>query len=158
LTRFKDLDPDQRGAFKELLLRAVDRRVKEDMDYTSQAYRLLALGNGAGIALLASFMGVVAGRGNPLDALVSPLWKFLLGVLLAALINVPLMAVAAEAVNRQVNQTVEFFQNKADLESIQGWGLSKRGRILVALLALSSLACFIWGVAQCIWLLNSVKP
>lgn len=126
MTRFNDLDADQKIAFKELLLRGIDRRIREDIEYTNHVYRLLILGNGAGIALLAPFLGAVAARGNPLGDLVSPLWKFFLGCVFAALIFAPLMAVAAQATTHTVNQAVEFFKNQADLESLQGWGLSKR--------------------------------
>ena len=156
MTQFKDFDDDQRVALKELLLRAVDRRVKEDMEYTNHVYRLLVLGNGAGIALWASFIGVVAGRGHPVGDLVSPLWKFLLGCVLAAFIYAPLMGVASQALNHQVKQTVQFFRNELEFETIQGWSLNKKGRILVGVLALSSLVCFVAGVSQCIWHLNSL--
>jgi hypothetical protein len=158
MTKFKEFDDDQRGALKEFLLCALDRRVKEDMENTNHAYKLLALGNGAGIALLASFIGVVAGRGQEVGDLVAPLWKFLLGCVLAALIYAPLMAVASQAVTHQANQAIQFIRNEIDLEQMQGWGLSKRGRLVVSILALSSLALFIAGVVQCIWILNSLKP
>lgn len=158
MTKFRELDADQKAIVKEMLLRAIDRRVKEDMEYTSQVYRLLVLGNGAGIALLASFMGVVAGRGHSIDALVSPLWKFLLGCILGALIYAPHMGVAAQAVYHAANQTTQFLKNELDLESIQGWGLSKRGRKLIAILALGSLILFVLGVIQCIYLLSTLRP
>lgn len=158
MTRFRDFDDDQRAALKELLLRAVDRRVKEDMEYTNHVYRFLVLGNSAGIVLLASFIGVVAGRGHEVGDLVVPLWKFLLGCVLAAFIYAPLMGVAAQAVNHQVNQTVQFFRNELEFEAIQGWGLTKKGRVIISILALSSLASFVVGVVQCIWILNALKP
>lgn len=94
MTKFKELDNDQKGAFKDLMLRAVDRRIKEDIEYTQHSYRLLIIGNGAGIALLASFIGAIVGRGNPAaGALIAPLWKFFLGCFLAAMIYAPLRKV-----------------------------------------------------------------
>lgn len=128
------------------------------MEYTNHVYRLLVLGNGAGIALLASFMGVVAGRGHPVAELVPPLWKFLLGCILAALIYAPHMAVAAQAVNHAANQTIQFLKNEIDLESVQGWVLDRRGQRVIALLALSSFLLFVVGVIQCIYVLASLSP
>lgn len=157
MTKFREFDDDQRTVFKELLFRGIDRRIKEDMEYTSHVFKFLVLGNGAGIALLASFMGVVAGRGNPLDALISPLWKFLLGAVLAALIYAPMMAVATEATTKTLAEAVEFFQNRIEFEAMQGWGLSKRGRRVVAWLMALSLICFVWGVVQCVGILSSIK-
>jgi hypothetical protein len=157
MTKFRDLDDDQRGAFKELFMRGLDRRIKEEMDFTNQAFRLLMLGNGAGIALLASFIGAVAGRGHPVGDLVSPLWKFLLGVVCAGLISAPFMAVASQATNHTINQLMQFFRNEIDIESMQGWGFTKRGRIVIGGLSLLSLLFFVIGVMQCIWLLNTLK-
>lgn len=158
MTKFREFDEDQRVVFKELLLRGIDRRIKEDMEYTGHVFRFLVLGNGAGIALLASFMGVVAGRGHPLDALVSPLWKFLLGAVFAALIYAPLMAVSTEATNKVLAEAVQFFKNELDFESMQGWALNKRGQRVVGFLILASFICFIWGVIQCVGILSSLKP
>jgi hypothetical protein len=119
-------------------------------------YRLLVLGNGAGIALLATFMGAVAAAGNPLANLVAPLWKFFIGCVLAALIYAPLMAVASQATNHIANQAFAFFQNQIDIESMQGYGFNRLGLWVVRLLALGSLSFFSWGVYQCIQILKSL--
>jgi hypothetical protein len=158
MTKFRELDSDQKAMAKEMLMRAIDRRVKEDIEYTNHVYRLLVLGNGAGIVLLASFIGVIAGKGQSVTELVPPLWKFLLGCILAALIYAPHMAVATQAVNHAAAQTLQFLKNEIELESIQGWVLNKRGQRVVALLALLSFALFVVGVLQCIYLLSSLRP
>jgi hypothetical protein len=95
MTHFRDLDPNQKEAVRELLLRGIDRRIREDIEYTNQIFRLLIVGNGAGVALLATFMGAVAANGHPVSALVTPLWKFFLGCISAAFIYWPLVAVAS---------------------------------------------------------------
>lgn len=155
MTKFRDLSPEQKEGIKELLLIGVERRIKEEIDYTNQIYRLLILGNGAGIALLTTFMGAILSSGNPIIELVSPLWKFLAGATFAALIYLPLMAVASQATIHNANQFSDFIQDKIDLEAIQGWGLSSGGRILILLFLLTSVSMFFWGVAQCITILAS---
>lgn len=157
MTRFRDLDGDQKDAFKELLLRGIDRRIHEEIEYTNQVYRLLVLGNGAGIALLATFMGAVAATGNPFADLVAPLWKFFIGCVLAALIYAPLMAVSSQATNHIARQALAFFQNQIDIESLQGYGFNRLGLWVVRLLALASLSFFSWGVYQCIQILKSLQ-
>lgn len=154
MTKFKDFDDNQKDALKDLLLIAIERKIKEEIELTNQIFRLLILGNGAGIALLATFMGAIAATENPISELVSPLWKFLIGAVLAALIYAPLFAVASQATIHVSNQVLEFLQNKIDLETIEGWGLSQTGLKLVRLLALLSLISFFWGVYQCISILE----
>jgi hypothetical protein len=155
MTRFHDLDTDQKGAVKELLLRAIDRRVREEIDYTSQVNRLLLLGNGAGVAILVTFMGAVASNGNPLADFAAPLWKFFIGCVLAALIYFPTLAVASEATFHIEKQAMAFFQNQIDLEALQGYGFNRLGLWCVRLLSLAS-SFFAWGVYQCIQILKSL--
>ena len=81
MTKYKDFDDDQKSAVKELLFIGIERRIKEEGEYTNQVFKLLILGNGAGIALLSTFMGAIAASGNPISELVSPLWKFFLAQL-----------------------------------------------------------------------------
>lgn len=154
MTKFQDFDDNQKGALKDLLLIAIERKIKEEIELTNQIFKLLILGNGAGIALLAAFIGAIAATGHPISELVSPLWKFLFGAVFAALIYAPLFAVASQATIHVSNQVVEFLQNKKDLEDMQSWGLSQTGLIFVRLLALSSLITFFWGVYQCISILE----
>ncbi|WP_295625338.1 hypothetical protein [uncultured Nitrosomonas sp.] len=154
MTKFKEFDNDQKSAFKELLFIVMERRIKEEIEYTNHVFKFLVLGNGAGIALLAAFMGAIAATGNPISELVSPLWKFLIGATLAAFIYVPLFAVASQATIHAANQISDFFQNKLDFEEIGSWSLNRKGLIIVQLLALTSLILFFWGVYQCISILE----
>jgi hypothetical protein len=156
MTRFHDLDAEQKDAFKELLLRAIDRRIREEMDYTSQVNRLLLLGNGAGVAILVTFMGAVASNGNPLAEFAAPLWKFFIGCVLAALIYFPTLAVASQATFHIEKQAKAFFQNQMDIEALEGYGYNRFGRWFVTLLSLMSLFFFSWGVYQCIQILKSL--
>jgi hypothetical protein len=154
MTHFKDLDNDQKNAFKDLLMRAIDRRVREELDYTNQVFRFLVYDHGAGVALLATFMGAVAAAGSPLAALVSPLWKFFIGCIIAAVIYAPMMAVAGDATNHTVNQAVNFFLNQLPVEDLKGYHFSTFGQAVVRILAMTSLTFFSWGVYQSIQILK----
>lgn len=156
MTKFKEFDNNQKSAFKELLFIVMERRIKEEMEYTNHVFKFLIMGNGAGIALLAAFMGAIAAIGNPISELVSPLWKFLIGATLAALIYAPLFSVASQATMHTANQISDFLQNKLDFEDIRGWTLNKTGLVIVQLLASSSLILFFWGVYQCISILEKL--
>lgn len=156
MTYFKDLDPAQQEAFRELVLRAVDKRIREEMHYTNQVFRLLVFGNGAGVALLATFMGAVAATGNPVGELVTPLWKFFFGSVSAALIYGPLFAVAGQATNHMGEMASKFILNEIEIESMQGYSLNRRGRLVVGFLALVSLLFFAWGVYQSVQILKSL--
>lgn len=156
MTHFKDLDDSQKDAIKELVIRGIDRRIHEETEYTSQIFRLLILGNGAGVVLLTTFMGAVAAAGNPIASLVTPLWKFFLGSVSAALIYAPLMAVASNATKHSANQAIAFFKNELEIESLQGYGLNKLGILIVRILVLVSFLFFAWGVYQCIQILHSL--
>lgn len=156
MTFFKDLDDAQKDAIKDLVIRGVERRIQEETEYTNQVFRLLALGNGAGVVLLATFMGAIATAGNPIANLVAPLWKFFLGSVAAALIYAPLMAVAADATKHVADQAFKVFNNKMEIESLQGYGLNKRGLFIIRALAFTSLVLFAWGVYQCIRILNAL--
>lgn len=156
VTKHDELTDEQRATVRELLAAATSRRIQDETTYTNQVFRLLILGNGAGIALLATFMGAVAAAGNPIGDLAGPLWKFLLGAILGAGVYVPLMAVASQATTHNEKQTLAFLKGEIDLENLQGWGLNRAGRIVVRLLAFSSFIVFTWAVIQCIFIVKSL--
>ena len=152
--KYQDMDVSQKDAFRELCMLFVERRIREDVEFTNQFFRLLVLGNGAGIAILATFMGAIAGKGHTVALLVAPLWKFFLGSVFAASIYFPLMLVAIQATIVVSNQIIEFFQNQRDSAEITGYGLNRFGKFVVFTLAFLSLVMFITGVHQCISILS----
>lgn len=154
--KYKDMTQEQQEAFRGFLLNIVGIKSQEEQQYTQQFYRLLILGNGAGIVLLATFMGAVAGQGAQLAELVTPLIKFFFGAILAALVFFPLMGVANQATAHIGNQVSKFFLNELDIEQLQGYGLNKVGRIIIYALLIGSLASFGIGVYQCIGILGRV--
>lgn len=154
--KYNEMDDSQQAAFRDFLMQSVDRRINEETEYTNQLYRLLVLGNGTGIVLLATFMGSIAAEGRSISPLVPPLWKFFIGAVLAACIYFPLMAVASQATLSIANQVVAFFKNELDVEDLQGYGLNKLGRMIVLLLAISSLLLFGVGVYQCMAILSKL--
>jgi hypothetical protein len=152
--KFKDLSDYQREAFRELYLTALAVRTTEEQHYTQQFYRLLMLGNGTGIALLATFMGALVKENKQVTQLRTPMIVFLIGACAASLVYFPLMSVANAATNNITNQVTEFFLNKKDLETIQGYGLNLAGRIVISVLLFASLVLFVVGVILCIRILG----
>jgi hypothetical protein len=84
------------------------------------------------------------------------LWKFLAGAVAGALVYLPLMAVANQAVNHAGKQYLDFVTCEIDLKEIRGYALNWVGRTVVWALALVSLALFAWGVVQSILIVQSL--
>jgi hypothetical protein len=154
MTYYRDLDPDQKEAMQSLLLLGIGRRISDETGYTNQVLRLSVISNGAGIALLATFMGAIFASESPDINLTGPLWKFLFGSIMAAFTYVPLMAVASNATTRAGENVAAFFQNQIEFESMKGYGLNRLGRNTVRALMLGSLTFFVWGVIQTMEILS----
>jgi hypothetical protein len=144
--KFKDMNEYQQEAFRELFLTALTVRTQEEQQYSQQFYRLLMLGNGTGIALLATFIGALVRDNKQVTQLRTPMIVFLVGACVASLVYLPLMSVANAATNNITNQVTEFFLNKRDVETLQGYGLNLAGRIVVKFLLFASLTLFVIGV------------
>jgi len=92
--KYSDMSEAQKAAFRDILGTIINIKSQEEQKYIHDGYRLLVLGNGAGIAILAAFMGSLASHGNKISGLIIPLTLFTIGVVLAALTYVPLIAVS----------------------------------------------------------------
>ncbi len=156
MTLFKDLDPEQREAFKSICLQALESKLKEDAIFTLQVYKFLVIGNAAGIALIAAFLSGALTAGFATSTLASPLWKFFLGAVAAAFIQVVHMAVSGDGVTYISKQVMDFFLNQHHIEEFQSWGLSKRGRKIVLGLMLISFLLFLWGSIQSLLLIQQL--
>ena len=115
------------------------------------------LGNGTGIALLATFMGALVRNAQQIVQLKTPMIVFLIGAFIAASVYFPLMSVASAATNNITAQVTDFFLNKKDIETMQGYGLNRAGRAVVMLLLFASLVLFVIGVAMCIRILGGIS-
>lgn len=146
----------QQAAFRDFLGTVINIKSQEEQKYIHDGYRLLVLGNGAGIAILATFMGSLASHGNKISGLIVPLTLFTMGVVLAALTYVPLIAVSNQATVNVTNQVTEFFLNKKDVEALQGYGFTKKGRLILAILLVGSFIMFCVGTYMCLSLLNGL--
>jgi hypothetical protein len=155
--KYKDMTDEQKEAFRGFLLMALTVKTQEEKAYTDQFFRLLMLGNGTGIALLATFMGALVRNAQQIVQLKTPMIVFLIGAFIAASVYFPLMSVAAAATNNITAQVTDFFLNKKDIEAMQGYGLSRAGRAVVMLLLLASLVLFVIGVAMCIRILGQIS-
>ena len=87
----------------------------------------------------------------------TPLIMFFIGAILAALVYVPLFAVASQATTNITNQVTAFFLNKREFEELQGYGLNCAGRIVVYVLLLSSSIMFGVGIYKCISVLGRLS-
>ncbi|MDH5553433.1 MAG: hypothetical protein OEX82_08920, partial [Nitrosomonas sp.] len=76
MMKFQDMTREQQEAFSGLLLNIVSIKSQEEQQFTQQFFRLLILGNGMGIVLLATFMATMAGESAQLQGLATPLLKF----------------------------------------------------------------------------------
>jgi glucan phosphoethanolaminetransferase (alkaline phosphatase superfamily) len=154
--KYQEMSDEQQDAFKGVLLMALTVKTQEEKAYTDQFFRLLMLANGTGIALLATFMGALIRNAEQITQLKTPMIVFLVGAFLAALVYLPLMTVANAATNNITTQVTDFFLNKKDIETVQGYGLSRAGRAVVMLLLFASLILFVIGVAMCIRILGRI--
>jgi len=153
--KFKEMDKDQKDAYKNILLHMIQIKSQEEQEFGRQFLRLLTLGNGSGILLLSTFMGAISSNSENISALVDPLIKFSVGAILAALMYFPFLAVSHQATASIVNQVDQFLRNQISIDDIRGYGLSKKGRVVVFVLQVSSLIAFVWGLYECVIILKS---
>jgi hypothetical protein len=148
--KYDEMNEKQRDALKNMFLTVLNVKSQEEQLYTQQFFRLLVLGNGSGIILLASFMGALVHKSESIHLLKRPLLMFFIGALLAAFVYVPLVLVSSQATDYMFRQIQEFFLNKRALEQITGYSFSRRGIIIVLVLLIGSLGFFSAGVFLCI--------
>ena len=153
--KFKELDSEQKTAFTQFFCNIQNIKTQEEQNIVNQFYRLLIVGNGAGILLLSTFMGALTANGRPIAQLLSPLLKFLIGAALATFILFFAMGIASQAVVHMERQIKEIFHNVLDVENYQGYGFSKGGMRILRAIILGSLTMFIWGVVQCVLILKN---
>ncbi len=152
--KFQDMTREQQEAFSGLLLNIVSIKSQEEQQFTQQFFRLLILGNGMGIVLLATFMATMSGDSAQLLGLATPLLKFFVGAILAALVFFPLMAVSNQATIYIGGQVTKFFLNEIDIEEFRAYGLNKLERLAINVLLVGSLVAFSLGVYECIGVLR----
>jgi hypothetical protein len=152
--KFDQMTPEQQEAFRDAFLTIISVKSQEEQRYTEQFFRLLVLGNGTGVVLLATFMGALVHNNGAVGSLRTPLIIFSIGAILAALVYVPLMLVANQASIAIFQQITEFFLNKKDVETIEGYGFNKRGSVVVFSLLISSLLAFVIASVFCIRILG----
>ena len=150
MTLFKDLPDESKDGFKLLLTSGVDRVVKDHAEYSAQAYRLMFLSNTAGIALLASFIGVMVGKGQGVGSLLWPLALFLIGTVLSGSFLIRLAAFLEGATTHHANQAFSILVNHMHIERITPWVWSPRSMTLNKASMLGSFGCFVSAV---IWLM-----
>jgi len=148
--KFSQLAERNAQAIADFFIKVAEIKAAQSQQLAQDGLRLLVLGNGAGVAILATFLGIIVERGEPVDDLLAPLISFLVGATLAALMYLPLILVADSAA-KHIGESIEnFFKDKLDVEQLQGYGLSKRGIIILNALLLLSIVCFVVGVVLCV--------
>ena len=73
------------------------------------------------------------GNAQEIVQLKTPMIVFLIGAFIAASVYFPLISVANAPTNNITGQVTDFFLNKKDVETMQGYGLNQAGRAVVML-------------------------
>lgn len=144
--KFSELPERRANAIASLFLKVAEIKSAESQEISRAGLQLLVIGNGAGILVLATFMGVIVQKGDSLSDLISSLIAFLVGATSGALMYVPLIAVASDAASHLGTTIEKFFNDQIELEELQGYSLNKRGKLVVNGLLLLSILCFVVGV------------
>lgn len=110
--KYKEMTDEQKEAFRGFLLMALTAKTQEEKAYTDQFFRLLMLGNGTGIALLATFTGALVRNAQQIVQLKTPMIVFLIGAFIAASVYFPLMSVANAATNNITAQSYRFLSQQ----------------------------------------------
>jgi len=149
MTLFNELDDKQKEVFMDLALVAIKRKIDDDTKYTDRVFRLLLLGNAFAIFLIVAY----ATKAYSFSELTPPLWKYIVGVVFAGFMNIPLWLVSLDATTIVSDQWKQFFLNKADLDTVAGWSLNKTGARIFYFLLFTSLFFFCLGSYQVIRIL-----
>lgn len=144
--KFSELPERRANSIASFFLKVAEIKSAESQEISRAGLQLLVIGNGAGILVLATFMGVIVQKGDSLSDLISPLIAFLVGATLGALMYIPLIAVASDAASHLGTTIEKFFNDQIELEELQGYSLTKRGKFVVNGLLLLSILCFVVGV------------
>lgn len=143
--KFSEIPEKKATALIAFYTRIVDVIAQEQRAYSLAGFRLLLMGNGAGIVLLASTLAGLYTSNASRGALVTPFILFLLGALFAGLAYFPVIAVASGAA-KHIGESVEkFIKDEIDLEQLQGWGHSKASLNVLRLFVFISFVCLILG-------------
>ncbi len=152
--KFSQLDARNAEAIAGFYIKIAEITAAQSQQLAQDGLRLLVLGNGAGVAILATFLGGIIQNGKPVDDLLVPLIWFLIGVVFAALVYLPLIVVASDTAKHIGEGIEKFFKDEVNLEELQGYGLTKRGVFLVNTFLLLSIICFVVGIILCIFALH----
>ncbi|MBT5305468.1 MAG: hypothetical protein HOL31_10350 [Candidatus Scalindua sp.] len=150
------MNDDQKEAFREYYMLVLQTRITSMQRYSDQVLRFLLLGNGAGILLLATFMGNLAGNNKDFSMMVNPLMAFVFGLLLAALVFIPLIYIANKSVNKISNQSIDFFFNHSSTCNLRDYIVKPFLRIVVMGLFIISAIMFFLGVYQSFTILKQI--
>ena len=152
--KFSELPEAQSKALTDFYGRIVDALAQEQRAYSLAGFRLLLLGNSAGVALLAGkFAGLYSTNASQTD-LVTPLIFFLVGVFAGGFAYWPVIAVASGTA-RHIGDSVEkFIRDEIELEDMRSWGHNKLSTFLLMLFVWSSLICLIIGTIMVVRVLR----
>ncbi len=154
--KYSEMNDDQKEAFREYYMLVLQTRIAEGQKYSDQVLRFLILGNGAGILLLATFMGTLAGNNKNFSMMVNPLMGFVLGLLFASLVFIPLLYIANKSANKISNQSIDFFFNQSDTCNLRDYIVKPFLRIVIMVLFIFSASLFFWGVYQSFTILKQI--
>jgi hypothetical protein len=150
MTFFHELDNEQKDYIKDVAIISLNRRIADDTKYTDNVFKLILLANATAIFLIIAY----ATKSYPLSELAAPLWKYIVGLISIASINIIFLSVAVQATIVQSEEWLSFYLNNLELNDIKGWSLNKHGLRVVYLLTAISLFFFIYGTFQIISIIS----
>jgi hypothetical protein len=140
--KFSEITDRKAEALKSLYLTILSIKVQEEQELTRSGMKYLLFGNTGGIALLTTFFARLSEHNLSASAFKSSLVLYVLGAFLAAFIYLPLIGVASNASSHYGDIIEKFFRDELNLENMQGYGFTPRGRIIVLSLLGSSITSF----------------
>ena len=147
--KFSQLNDPQQRAIQAALETLLSTKAQEEHQLSMSGYRLLILGNGAGVTLLAAFLSSIVGEPLFRD-LLAPLALFLFGLLLSALSYIPLVAVTNRSLVALWNEYNSIVRDEKHLEEFKGHGFNALGKViffgLIGFSLVSFLAAAVWVI------------
>lgn len=152
--KFSQIPERNAEALRTFYLTVAETTASESQRYSHEGLRLLLVGNGAGIAVIASLSSGYLAAGGKFGELAAPVIAFLIGTLLAGLAYIPLIAVSGNAASHIGRALEAFFQDQYEVEELQSWGFTKGGRILLLSLFAAALLSFLVGMILTLYTLS----
>lgn len=148
--KFSQLSDQQAHALSQFYMLIVQTTVNDSQEYVRHGSRQLALGNGAGVLILTTFMAAIVQKGDSLSYLLVPLLLFIIGTVSASWLNFPFIRFMGESSKHFAVSTELFFRDKIDIEELVGYEFTSKTIKQIGWAIRISIGCFITGIIACV--------